>query len=381
MSGNLGPSGEDLRKAIADMTKRLCRDNTVKQLEAFLACRLIPLDKQSGVRPTGIGEILRRVIGKIEATGSIQLCAGQNASSEAAIHAVYEMFNKESTEAVLMVDASNAFNAINREEFLHNTKILCPSVSTYVNNCYSSPTDLYIQGGRSIKSEEGTTQGDPTAMAIYALGITPLLAWLSKKSNEGNSASASKQVAFADDLNGVGTVESLKKWWSLPEGEGKKFGYNVNAKKSYLIVKEQYKGKEKEIFEDTNIKVSTEGHRHLGSVTGSKQFSENYISSLITQWCEEITELSLIARTHPQAAYSAFTSGYKHKFTFFMRTIENFMLPLDKVIKQKLIPALFNDFQISEELRNLIALPCKLGDMGIVHPVETANEEYVNSRN
>ena len=263
------------------------------------------------------------------------------------------MFNKESTEAVLMVDASNAFNAINREAFLHNTNILCPSISTYVNNCYSSPTDLYIQGGRSLKSEEGTTQGDPTAMAIYALGITPLLAWLSKKSNsnESNSASASKQVAFADDLNGVGTVESLKKWCLLIEEEGKKFGYNVNAKKSYLIVKEQYKDKAKEIFEDRNIKILTEGHRHLGSVIGSKQFSENYISSLITQWCEELTELSLIAWTHPQAAYSAFTSGYKHKFTFFMRTIENvenFMLPLDKVIKQKLIPALFNDFQIQK---------------------------------
>ena len=156
-------------------------------------------------------KLLKRDV--LKATGSLQLCTGQDAGSEAAIHAVYEMFNKESTEAVLMVDASNDFNAINREAFLHNTKILCPSISTYVNNCYSSPTDLYIQGGRSIKSEEGTTQGDQamtTAMTINALGITPLLAWLSKKSNEGNSASASKQVAFADDLNGIGTVESLK---------------------------------------------------------------------------------------------------------------------------------------------------------------------------
>ena len=65
-----------------------------------------------------------------------------------------------------------------------------------------------------------------------------------------------------------------------------------------------------------------------------------------------------------------------------MRTIENiesFMLPLDKFIKQKLIPALINDFQMSEELRNFIALPCKLGGMGIINPVEIANEEYVNS--
>ena len=66
-----------------------------------------------------------------------------------------------------------------------------------------------------------------------------------------------------------------------------------------------------------------------------------------------------------------------------MRTIENiedFMLPLGKVIKQKLVLVLFNDFQISEELRNLIALPCKLSGMNINNSTEIANEEYVNSR-
>ena len=104
---------------------------------------------------------------------------------------------------------------------------------------------------------------------------------------------------------------------------------------------------------------------------GSKQFNKNYISSLISQWCEVITELSLIAKTH-----SAFTSGYKQMFTFFIRTIENIenvLLPLDKVIRQKLITTLFNDFP-TEELRSLIALPCKLGGMSIVNPIEIANE-------
>ena len=60
---------------------------------------------------------------------------------------IYEMFNKENTEAVLMVDSSNAFNAINREAFVHDMKILCPSISTFISNCYLSPTDLHIQGG------------------------------------------------------------------------------------------------------------------------------------------------------------------------------------------------------------------------------------------
>ena len=85
------------------------------------------------------------------------------------------MFNEDNTEAVLMVDASNAFNSINREAILHNTKILCPVLAMFINNCYSIPSDLFVQGGKHLKSLEGTTQGDPAAIAIYALGITPLL--------------------------------------------------------------------------------------------------------------------------------------------------------------------------------------------------------------
>lgn len=71
------------------------------------------------------------------------------------------MFNEKNEEAALMVDASNALNAINRETFLYSTTILSLSISTYINNCYSSPKDICIKDPCSIKSEKEKTRGDP----------------------------------------------------------------------------------------------------------------------------------------------------------------------------------------------------------------------------
>ena len=55
------------------------------------------------------------------------------------------------------------------------------------------------------------------------------------------------------------------------------------------------------------------------------------------------------------------------------------MHPAEKINKEKLIPALFDSFPISEEFRKLLPLSFKLGGMGIMDPTEIANDEY-NSR-
>ena len=67
-------------------------------------------------------------------------------------------------------------------------------------------------------------------------GITPLMTLMCQFSRTHKNKMC-KQVAFADDLNGIGDLHSLRDWWNLLTVEGPKYGYNVNPKKSHLIVK------------------------------------------------------------------------------------------------------------------------------------------------
>ena len=89
-----------------------------------------------------------------------------------------------SLKTILLIDAENAFNVINREVMLKNIFVLCPIISTFIQNCYCIPSHLYIIGGTEILSKEGTTQGDPTALAAYTLALTPLLRQLIQFINE-----------------------------------------------------------------------------------------------------------------------------------------------------------------------------------------------------
>ena len=111
------------------------------------------MDKNPGLRPIGIGEVLRRIACQvvashirediISAVGSLQVCAGQEAGCKSLVHAMHET-------AVLLLDALNAFNTINRNAFLHNITTICPPLARYVRNFHYANTRLFIIGGGEI---------------------------------------------------------------------------------------------------------------------------------------------------------------------------------------------------------------------------------------
>ena len=152
LSKNFGESSSDLCQTLAKVTKKLCTEELPTSLEGFLACRLIPLNKNPGLRPIGVGEVLKRIIEKvvvsvsndISSVGSLQVCAGHEAGCEAVIHASHTIFEDEKTKAVLLVNATNIFNSVNRQVCLHNICIICVLIATYVRNCYTIPSRLFI---------------------------------------------------------------------------------------------------------------------------------------------------------------------------------------------------------------------------------------------
>ena len=312
----------------------------------------------------------------MESAGSLQLCAGQKAGCEAAAHAMREIFEDQDTDAVLFVDASNAFNSINRKTLLHNIQYLCPQMSTYVRNCYGNPSRLFIAGGKELSSSEGTTQGDPLAMPAYGVSILPLLL-LIKDGDE-----ALKHVAYADDIGGGSKLQNVKMWWDRIVKLGPKIGYFPKPSKSWLVVKPEKLEEAKQLFAGSGIQITPEGRKYLGGYVGTEAGAHKYVGELLEEWLEELKNMTTVAKSEPQAAYSSFTAGFKHKITYFMRTIKNLshvLKPLDDFIDQHFIPAITDGHVASTDERKLLSLPAKLGGLGIPIYTEICDREFNNS--
>ena len=144
----------------------------------------------------------------LEAAGTPLLCTGQEAGSEAAVYAMHHIFE----DAILLIDVSNAFNCMNRNAALQNIHYLCPPFAVILTNTYREDVQLFING-ETLHSCERTTQGDPLAMAMYAIGILPIVHQLQSNNT--------KQTWFA---TAGGCVDNLHHWWSKLCGVGPSFG-------------------------------------------------------------------------------------------------------------------------------------------------------------
>ena len=92
--------------------------------------------------------------------------------------------------------------------------------------------------------------------------------------------------------------------------------------------------------------------------------------------------LTKIARTEPQSAYAALTHGLIGKWLYAMRTIPGIaklFTPLEEIIRNSFIPTITGRKAITDAERDLLALPCRLGGLGIPNPTKISNQHYDTS--
>ena len=248
-----------------------------------------------------------------------------------------------------------------------------PPLAQVLFNTYQAPVRCVIQGSGEVSSSEGTTQGDPLAMAMYALAVRPLIDRLQ------SPCPTVKQVWYADDATGAATCSELRTWWDTLLAQGQSFGYHPNASKTHLIVKEQFLDEARRLFEGTNVNITVHGKRHLGAAIGSREYTEQYVGDKVKAWTQELLQLAENATSQPHAAYAAFVHGLSSRWTYLSRTIpevSDLFQPLEDAIHQVFIPSLTGRPPCSKLIRDLLALPVRLGGLGLTNPTVICDDNF-----
>ena len=109
---------------------------------------------------------------------------------------------------------------------------------------------------------------------------------------------------------------------------------------------------------------------------GSVPFLTGYFKQKVEEWTEEVKTLSGYAKTQPHAAYAAFTHGLSSKWNYLLRIVDvealsasDLLLPLESAICSQLIPALTRQNLPGDLVRELTALPVRLGGLSLINVI------------
>ena len=237
-------------------------------------------------------------------------------------------------------------------------------------NLYREESKLFIDG-EILLSQEGVTQGDPLAMAIYAVGIMPLIWRLQVDCDEQH------QIWFADDASATGSLNNLRSWWDKIIELGPSYGYYADPSKTVIIVKKEKLEEARALFRNSGVKVTTDANRYLGSALGTEASVQDMLRREVRKWSGTMKKLSDMANIQPHAAYAAFVHGIRNQWSYLMRTtpdLEDLLHPLEETIVGHFLPALIGR-DVTDEVRELLALPARLGGLDISIPTRKSRDE------
>ena len=125
----------------------------------------------------------------------------------------------------MKVDIKNAFNSVNRDTLLVETKKELPQIYSFIWQCYRHPSKLLYQDNL-LESSVGCQQGDPLGPVIFSLAINPIIRQLNSEFN----------VWYLDDGTLGGKVDTVLGDFSFLQNKFQEIGLNLNYSKCELVV-------------------------------------------------------------------------------------------------------------------------------------------------
>ena len=247
----------------------------------LLACR----KKSGGHCPIAVGEVLRRLTSKclafiscqaaISALTPLQLGVGIKGGCEAIIHASsLKLASSTPRECCcLLLDFSNAFNNISREAMFREIRQHIPSLSAWMESCYSCQP-LLLLGNDSIRSCCGVQQGDPLGPLGFALTLHPLV-----KTLEAEVSNLGLNVWYLDDGTLMGPPDALATALHIIEKDGPPIGLHLNRGKSLLFIQEEADISQSSLPLD--IPITQHGFSLLGCPIGPPDYCEEVFQARI----------------------------------------------------------------------------------------------------
>jgi hypothetical protein len=399
-----GEASGRLRSAVAELCTALSNDPAEwRKVRALLTQRSVALKKaDGGVRPLGIREPLYRLLAKMvlrqcvgeaeEVCGADNVCAGQRAGVEAAAHCMRGLLAEGGDDdVVLLADAENAFNLLNRQAALWTIRLLWPSAAMFIFNCYRGPTDVVVWGAGAtarFKCTEGTVQGDPLAMPFYAVGALPavwqLRDYLKAEPPDPGAPPSRRgtvQVFYADDGAVAGSLRGVLSWFAQLEQRGPLFGIFPNADKSVIIVRgseEKRAAVEAAVRAAGHAKMKVvRGQRYLGGWLGVEDLEREWVDAKVASWAAAVRVLASIAASpagDPHCAYVGLYRSLQCEWQHLQRVSAVAGEPgrfqaVEDAIANEFLPAIFGADVTAWE-RRVCGLPTGHGGLGLADPNE-----------
>jgi hypothetical protein len=367
------------RSQVVEFLLQLCKqiqNGSAPGSQLLTASRLVALDKEdNGVRPIAVGDMIYRLVAKVilrkqfatDQLAPFQLGVQSPGGVEPIVHLLRHAIDGDlkGYTHVCSADFKNAFNSVSRVAVSAATLTYAPEFYKPAKWAYNEPSALVMYDGTVITSSEGVRQGDPLGPLLFSLAIRDTLQQLQKElaRTARRGLPPPIVVAYLDDVYIISGQEITPQQLERHLQQAP-ISLNAQKTKSYSL----------QDLRQTGLKT-------LGSFVGSQTGKKEFLREKIGELQQVLDKLQDLPKQHALLLLRASTTSLLRHLP---RTLEGQELQEELQDIDRRLLQMVKYLQGSTDSRpldqDLVALPTRLGGLGITLYAETADLAFQNSR-